>query len=398
MSGVDNDREAGARERAERARRLAGEGDVEQQSTPSAQKSRKENTWEVADAALRRAMYAMNAPLPIQAWRAGESVVHATKELATGTRQNDAMANEVKGVRLLALVEKELPKTTGADVEAIVAGEFRLHAQYVARGKDEKDVLFYIASRHGRAEFAVGKDSLDTFKKHPDMYARQAEYGLGLGASDARPYERSSYEVVEDIRNGDLTGAAVENLHAWEQAWSDPVWTAQQAMNIGAAMAPETRAVRQLRVARAAAADVRAGAPNAAPILAPDVAVESINVPRGTLNCANCAVATDATLAGHPTTALPGKLTNATDVADFYGRSWSDASPLSSVEAAMKQAGPGARGIVLGARPGGPNVPGHFFNVVNEGGAIHFVDGQVGGTADLSPRQGYDRFYLLPTN
>jgi len=59
----------------------------------------------------------------------------------------------------------------------------------------------------------------------------------------------------------------------------------------------------------------------------------------------------------------------------------------------MQTAGNGARGIVLGTR--GSDI-GHFFNVVNQGGVIRFLDGQAGGVANLAA--GYDGFWLLRTN
>jgi len=38
---------------------------------------------------------------------------------------------------------------------------------------------------------------------------------------------------------------------------------------------------------------------------------------------------------------------------------------------------------------------GHMFNVVNQGGVVRFLDGQVGGAAALEK---YDGLYLLRTN
>jgi filamentous hemagglutinin len=110
-------------------------------------------------------------------------------------------------------------------------------------------------------------------------------------------------------------------------------------------------------------------------------------------NCANCAIATDASLSGRPASALPGEVTKAEDLAAHYGTSWAPGSPgASSIEASMTAAGPGARGIALGKYPN--KDVGHFFNVVNEDGAIRFVDGQSGAPANLAP---FERLWLLRT-
>jgi filamentous hemagglutinin len=132
----------------------------------------------------------------------------------------------------------------------------------------------------------------------------------------------------------------------------------------------------------------------------PAAAVKDVNPTCGTMNCANCSVASDATLAGRRASALPGSATSAQDLALEYGRPWSAPSTKADIEATMLQAGPGARGIVFGDRTpvGGKPVLGHFFNVVNEGGTVHFVDGQSGGVADMTQRQAYQRFYVLRTN
>lgn len=108
----------------------------------------------------------------------------------------------------------------------------------------------------------------------------------------------------------------------------------------------------------------------------------------------DCAIATDATLSGKPASALPGEVTHASDVAAHYGKSWSGAcNTASGIEVPMGAAGPGARGIVFGKVPN--ERVGHFFNVVNDDGAVRFVDGQTGAVANLTP---YERFWLLRTN
>ncbi len=112
-------------------------------------------------------------------------------------------------------------------------------------------------------------------------------------------------------------------------------------------------------------------------------------------NCAHCAVATDATLAGRPAVALPGGATRVGALEDVFGRRFVHMASRATIEEAMRSFGPGARGIVFASR--GPRRPGHLFNVVNQEGAIIFVDGQRGSLASFDG-EGYLTFYLLRTD
>ncbi len=105
-------------------------------------------------------------------------------------------------------------------------------------------------------------------------------------------------------------------------------------------------------------------------------------------------MATDATIAGSPASALPGKVTSIVDLSEHFGTQWTaGGSDASAIEGAMKAAGPGSRGVVFAARQG--ERVGHFFNVANQSGAVRFLDGQVGSAANV---QLYNQFYLLRTN
>jgi hypothetical protein len=110
------------------------------------------------------------------------------------------------------------------------------------------------------------------------------------------------------------------------------------------------------------------------------------------MNCANCAVATDAMLAGSPAAALPGQATDARDVSAMYGKPWAPMRGIAHMQIEMTAAGSGSRGIVFGERNGDI---GHFFNVVNQKGTVRFLDGQTGEPASLA--DGYARFWLLRT-
>lgn len=110
-------------------------------------------------------------------------------------------------------------------------------------------------------------------------------------------------------------------------------------------------------------------------------------------HCANCAIATDATLAGHPACALAGVGTTPGEVAAFYpavgGPPRNERHRRDHDERRPRQ--PWNR-----LRSRGPGQIGHFFNVSNEAGTIHFLDGQASSTANLNA--GDKSFYLLRTN
>jgi filamentous hemagglutinin len=113
-----------------------------------------------------------------------------------------------------------------------------------------------------------------------------------------------------------------------------------------------------------------------------------------TQNCVNCSVATDATLSGTPTSALPSTGPVPIPVLERqYGATFGAPASSSALATQMENAGNGARGIVFGSR--GPGEIGHVFNVVNQGGVIRFLDGQTGMPALLD---GFTNFRLLRTN
>lgn len=115
-----------------------------------------------------------------------------------------------------------------------------------------------------------------------------------------------------------------------------------------------------------------------------------------THNCVNCSIATDATLAGNPASALPVFHKNGVPLSvleERYGLRFS--TPMTTGEIAMQmlQSSNGARGIVYGWN--GPGEPGHVFNVVNQNGVVRFLDGQTGKPANTS---NFKTLQLLRTN
>ena len=107
-------------------------------------------------------------------------------------------------------------------------------------------------------------------------------------------------------------------------------------------------------------------------------------------------IATDATLAGNPASALPINSTKGVPLSVLeqqYGTKIKYASSSDSIMQQMTNAGSGARGIVFGSYS--PGQPEHVFNVVNQNGTVRFLDGQTGKSADLSQ---FKSFQLLRTN
>ena len=118
-----------------------------------------------------------------------------------------------------------------------------------------------------------------------------------------------------------------------------------------------------------------------------------MNAIGGKMNCVNCAIATDATLAGRPASALGGGPFRIDVLEKTFGGRFGAPSSIGSISEALSAAGPGARGIVFGSR--GSGEVGHVFNVVNQNGVVRFLDGQTGRAASL---EGFKNFQLLRTN
>ncbi len=109
-------------------------------------------------------------------------------------------------------------------------------------------------------------------------------------------------------------------------------------------------------------------------------AIRRVNPCGGTKNCVDCVVATDALLAGHPASALPGAPCNIDVLEKIFGAQFGRTCDIREVIDALALAGPGSRGIVFGLRGRGV---GHVFNAANQNGTIRFLDGQTGKAAEL---------------
>jgi RHS repeat-associated protein len=119
--------------------------------------------------------------------------------------------------------------------------------------------------------------------------------------------------------------------------------------------------------------------------------IRNVNPTGGGMNCANCAVATDATLRGRPASALPGGQTSPRDLEKMYGAKFGPYTSIDAIRQQVLRSGHGAGGIVHGYRG---NEVGHVFNVVNQRGIVRFLDGQTGKPASFN---GYQSFRFLST-
>ena len=187
-----------------------------------------------------------------------------------------------------------------------------------------------------------------------------------MGAHDAATHE--SVKAVDlAMRKGFAAGVG-QALHASVVAWSDPDWVVKTTTNVASAFVQSVTVAERLRVeARTVAAEAAVAEPSA------NGFIEHVNqdLPIGKTwgnretNCANSAIATDATIAGKPASALPGEVTNATKVGEYFGTTWSsEMGAPADIEAVMSRAPDGARAIVLGVAP--DSEVGHFFNVAKQ--------------------------------
>lgn len=122
--------------------------------------------------------------------------------------------------------------------------------------------------------------------------------------------------------------------------------------------------------------------------------IRGVNPTAAMENCVACSIATDAALGGSPASAIPGGPFSVVESITTYrpGAVGIPANGVGGIQTMMTNAGPGARGIVWGTRG---TAPGHVFNVVNQGGTIRFLDGQIGGAAAA---EGFETYYLFRTH
>lgn len=130
--------------------------------------------------------------------------------------------------------------------------------------------------------------------------------------------------------------------------------------------------------------------------------VRGVNPTVSSGNCLEGSLALDAMFRGNAVVAGPGRPVD-TEFAEkllerhsMYRLPRLRADELPTVESQLTSFGSGARGIILRRGDTREAVPSHTYNVVNFGGRIRYLDGQVGKVFDHHPARGrlstYDFF------
>jgi hypothetical protein len=103
--------------------------------------------------------------------------------------------------------------------------------------------------------------------------------------------------------------------------------------------------------------------------------IRGVNPTGSRVNCVNCAISADYTLAGNPTVAGPEGPYSYLQLANWMGSRFVAVTGEMQVADMLIGSGEGAQGIVYGESLVGAN--GHVWNAVNQGGTIRFLDSQV---------------------
>ncbi|MGW8352223.1 toxin glutamine deamidase domain-containing protein [Streptomyces wedmorensis] len=122
-------------------------------------------------------------------------------------------------------------------------------------------------------------------------------------------------------------------------------------------------------------------------------------------NCGNTTIATDAKLAGNPLPpAPPSSGMTAGLMEELFNSQFTKVQSKQTINSTLQVAGPGSRGVIFarnqmapppGSPPGTPSVQTwHFFNVVNDGGVVKYLDGQSGTPANF---QGLTELFFMKT-
>jgi Papain fold toxin 1, glutamine deamidase len=176
----------------------------------------------------------------------------------------------------------------------------------------------------------------------------------------------------------DAPSAARVEVHQYGAAAANPAQLSDMRER-SASRSGEARGTSTTPVARSVATEAAAGGTHP---------LSAINPTGGNLNCGRCAIALDSTLGGSRASALGGGSMTLAEVAEGAGAKaagWGRVRTVGSVADEIAEAGPGARGIVYGGTGTPTNAGmGHFYNVVNQGGAVTFLDGQVGRVVNYS--------------
>lgn len=105
--------------------------------------------------------------------------------------------------------------------------------------------------------------------------------------------------------------------------------------------------------------------------------------PGFTQNCVNCTIATDHTLAGRASSAMPTSgPVSVRELTKHLGGKFGPPHSYTSMQRHLSGLPDGSRGAIVASQ--GNNVPGHAFNFVKQRGKIQYLDGQTGKSVDFS--------------
>ena len=117
--------------------------------------------------------------------------------------------------------------------------------------------------------------------------------------------------------------------------------------------------------------------------------IRDVNPGGGQNNCVNCVATTDRVLDGEKVSAVLSEPQHPSVLEQLFKSKFHPVNGPSDIDAAMANAGDGARGVVYGGRLNGI---GHVFNAVNQNGVVRYLDGQIGREASFD---GFDHFFFM---
>jgi hypothetical protein len=126
--------------------------------------------------------------------------------------------------------------------------------------------------------------------------------------------------------------------------------------------------------------------------------VRDINPQGYTDNCGSCVIATDSTLAGAPASAVNTGRMKWEAIAKHFSSKWKSKNVQQASEELL-DGGAGSRGVMGGFFKNADGAwDAHVFNIVNQGGTIRMLDGQIGRAVTDADLERYVGFIFLRTN
>jgi hypothetical protein len=148
-----------------------------------------------------------------------------------------AAADAYHGIRL-ACIAGDLPPMSRTDAASIVrVGAYTLQPAVRIQQDGSKSLLYWTAVNRDakRAEFIIGPEALDTFRKNVSSYENAGATAYMNG--EPNEWQRLSMKAVDDAMRSGPTAALGTLKSAWSAAVRDPSWWGQNVLAITGAMA-----------------------------------------------------------------------------------------------------------------------------------------------------------------